>query len=360
VRTLYTLQGRTIAQQESTPGAIYGPQGRIFLLGDHLGSVSVVTDTNGQVVSRQDSTPWGEARGSDITQTTLNFTGQRKDGTGLLYYGARYYDPVLGRFVSPDSLGAKQPIPQSLNHYSYVLNNPLKFTDPTGHEERAEGGGCDVSGGRLDCQVADFQNASYEDRLAWLQAVSQKYKLNDWFNVFGDILKYFRDSPTFNQSAKMSLADAGVIWSLQEGVAAAQGLREAGNSAGRLWQTFIGDLRKWQNAGSDEESDLLWTLRREWGEAEQGGVDYGIALAENIPFANDSEKTLWDTFLFIGNQYRSSLRQGSPFIGNFWRASDPRRDGGNLYDSSDHGLFYNYALFVESEVYAGDCRGCAP
>jgi len=56
------------------------------------------------VVSRQDYTPWGEARGSDITQTTLDFTGQRKDGTGLLFYGARYYDPALGRFLSAASI----------------------------------------------------------------------------------------------------------------------------------------------------------------------------------------------------------------------------------------------------------------
>ncbi len=49
-------------------------------------------------------TPWGEARGGDITQTTLDFTGQRKDGTGRLYYGARYYDPQLGRFLGADSI----------------------------------------------------------------------------------------------------------------------------------------------------------------------------------------------------------------------------------------------------------------
>jgi len=53
---------RLIEQQESNPDAYYAPAGRIFLLGDHLGSVSVATDNNGQVVSRQDSTPWGEAR----------------------------------------------------------------------------------------------------------------------------------------------------------------------------------------------------------------------------------------------------------------------------------------------------------
>jgi len=40
----------------------------------------------------------------DVTQTTRDFTGQTKDDTGLLFYGARYYDPKLGRFLSPHSI----------------------------------------------------------------------------------------------------------------------------------------------------------------------------------------------------------------------------------------------------------------
>ena len=46
--------------------------------------------------------PWGKVRRGGISQTSLNYTGQRLDGTGLLYYHARYYDPVLGRFISAD------------------------------------------------------------------------------------------------------------------------------------------------------------------------------------------------------------------------------------------------------------------
>lgn len=98
---------------------------------------------------------------------SLNYTGQRLDSTGLLYYHARYYDPGLGRFVSPDTLvpgsggsaltvwpsaptaaarfqqGGKpkqgEPtaptLTQALNRYSYVRNNPLHTTNPSGHSE---------------------------------------------------------------------------------------------------------------------------------------------------------------------------------------------------------------------------------
>ena len=69
-----------------------------------------------------------------MSSTELNYTGQRKDaGTGLLFYNARYYDPVLARFMSSDTIAPNYSNPQTRNRYTYVLNNPLKYTDPTGH-----------------------------------------------------------------------------------------------------------------------------------------------------------------------------------------------------------------------------------
>jgi RHS repeat-associated protein len=78
---------------------------------------------------------FGECRFSTGTiPTDKLFTGQRLDSTGLYYYGARYYDPEIGRFISADIIVSNPANPQSLNRYSYCLNNPLKYVDPTGHE----------------------------------------------------------------------------------------------------------------------------------------------------------------------------------------------------------------------------------
>ena len=52
---------------------------------------------------------------------------------GLYYYGARWYDPTLGRFIQPDTIVPERGDPQGLNRYSYVNNNPVKYTDPSGH-----------------------------------------------------------------------------------------------------------------------------------------------------------------------------------------------------------------------------------
>jgi RHS repeat-associated protein len=97
--------------------------------------------------------PWGGTRyTSGTTPTARRFTGQIEDAAiGLYFYNARYYDPYLNRFISPDTIIPDPANPQSLNRYSYVLNNPLKYTDPTGHEydERLPGGGGGGLGGGL-------------------------------------------------------------------------------------------------------------------------------------------------------------------------------------------------------------------
>lgn len=64
---------------------------------------------------------------------------------GLYYYGARWYDASRGRFIQPDAIVPEPGNPQNLDRYAYALNNPVKYSDPTGHafEEGTGGGGVD-------------------------------------------------------------------------------------------------------------------------------------------------------------------------------------------------------------------------
>jgi RHS repeat-associated protein len=102
--------------------------------------------------------------------TDRKFTGQRLDQTGLYYYGARYYDANIGRFISPDSIVPDPSNPQSLNRYSYCLNNPLRFIDPSGHSpideiyrRIYEGGGGDGNGngGGSGTNGSDWSSESF-------------------------------------------------------------------------------------------------------------------------------------------------------------------------------------------------------
>ena len=102
---------------------------------DHLGSTSVVTDMFGDKVEDVAYYPFGETR-QDVGTTPLpnKYTGQELDyETGLYNFGARFYDPEVGRFITPDSVVPNPSNPQSLNRYAYALNNPMRFVDPTGH-----------------------------------------------------------------------------------------------------------------------------------------------------------------------------------------------------------------------------------
>ncbi|MSP13295.1 MAG: hypothetical protein EXR62_10110 [Chloroflexi bacterium] len=105
---------------------------------DHLNSVSLLVDSSGKVVTGtvQRFMPFGQERAGQLQSlpTDRNFTGQPLDSsTNLLYYRARYYDPALGRFTQADTIVPQPGNPQSLNRYSYVNNNPLRYNDPSGH-----------------------------------------------------------------------------------------------------------------------------------------------------------------------------------------------------------------------------------
>ena len=66
--------------------------------------------------------------------TTKRFTGQYHEvALGLYFYGARWYDPLLGRFTQADTIIPDPAAPQAFNRYAYTLNNPLRYTDSSGH-----------------------------------------------------------------------------------------------------------------------------------------------------------------------------------------------------------------------------------
>ena len=108
---------------------------KYFYHNDHLGSVNVVTDSNGAQVQLNEYGPWGGvSRSVGSVDPTHRFTGQELDPeTGLYYYGGRYYDPEISRFASPDPYVQSPDDPQNLDRYSYVLNNPVNLVDPSGH-----------------------------------------------------------------------------------------------------------------------------------------------------------------------------------------------------------------------------------
>ena len=91
---------------------------------DNLGSRRAITDSAGNVQEQFEYSIWGEVTSG--TASLASFTGKGYDGTGLVYFNARYYDPVLRRFLSED------PARKGTGWYTYCSNNPINRTDPTG------------------------------------------------------------------------------------------------------------------------------------------------------------------------------------------------------------------------------------
>lgn len=116
------------------------PEAIEYYATDALGSVRVVFTPTGQVLGRSDYLPFGETLNQSGTLPRQRFTGQERDGeAGLDYFNARDLQARTGRMNAPDPVfGDAMTTPQRWNRYSYVMNNPLRFTDPTGKEVQVE------------------------------------------------------------------------------------------------------------------------------------------------------------------------------------------------------------------------------
>ena len=119
-----------------------------YLLKDHLGSVAVITNALGGVDQELSYDAWGQRRNAatwgdltamarmsfDNSRTRRGFTGHEMvDAVGIIHMNGRIYDPNLGRFMQADPVIQFPDFSQSHNRYSYVLNNPLAYTDPSGY-----------------------------------------------------------------------------------------------------------------------------------------------------------------------------------------------------------------------------------
>ena len=106
-----------------------------FYHNDALGSVVAASDQSGQLLWRKEYAPFGQQLDSTAENEKLAYTGKEHDEvTGLTFFGARYYDPYLGRFMSIDPAGINPADPFTFNRYGYSNNNPYRFIDPDGRQ----------------------------------------------------------------------------------------------------------------------------------------------------------------------------------------------------------------------------------
>ncbi|MEN2416228.1 FG-GAP-like repeat-containing protein [Flavobacterium mesophilum] len=217
-------------------------QNYLYLHRDYQGSIMAITDANANIVEKRLFDAWGsilkvqDGNGnllSGLTVLDRGYTGhEHLQSVGLINMNARLYDPILHRFLQIDNYIQNPEDTQSYNQYGYVLNNPLKYTDPSGNICEGCGGMPGVDGGG---------GTEFDGKQFWRDTGMKEWWRNnvrmrsigsgfDWagqnFKSFGDnISSLFRKSIkspgtpfsfkganyTFNASRNLSMTGAGVL-----------------------------------------------------------------------------------------------------------------------------------------------------
>jgi len=139
---LYSFTGTTVTDYVFADGMLIAKSvltgSPSYYHADALGSVRLETNSNSHVgvVFSNGYQPYGQDNGPAQGSETYKFTGKPySSSTGLYYDFQRWYDNSTGRFITQDPLPGHLRVPQSLNSYAYVLNQPTRFTDPSGAGE---------------------------------------------------------------------------------------------------------------------------------------------------------------------------------------------------------------------------------
>jgi RHS repeat-associated protein len=221
-RKTYALGGQPVATRVSGD-PVSGKNGIFYMHSDHLGSNSVMSYGQGHASnlvgtavpnSRGRYFPYGGWRVTPTAGLTdqgytghkHNNLGSTADDLGLIFMQARYYLPSAGRFISADTIVPDPTNPQQFNRYTYVLNNPLRFTDPTGHcaQDDAE---CWQYLENEFCQIVDCNGGDWQN---WLFVSWWTYGVN------GERFYYFSSPWTKGELNVLSAAIRAVQLSLKE------------------------------------------------------------------------------------------------------------------------------------------------
>jgi len=292
---------------------------------DALGSTSLLTDANGDIVERYDYNPFGACVATDVNGGGLVgnpywFTGRRLNSeTGLYYYSARHYTTEMGRFLSPDPIGPRGDETNWGNAYAYGGNNPFSGWDPTGmgwfrdtfNSVRDFGAG--LVGGAVESVTFGFVESSTVGNALGADTASVSYKAGSLTGAIGTgIALNVATSGIFGAADATVSLTRGAI---QVGVGIANGSTESVLSGLTSigMELLPGAMPSGSSAGrglADVSDDAGSTIRNASG----SGTKIEPPVANRNKFGSKGKPDHQDKVSELGDKARSEAKSGEKVL----------------------------------------------
>jgi RHS repeat-associated protein len=239
----------------------------LYLMGDHLGSTSLVVNTSGAQVARRSYLLFGaQWAASGSLPTDFGFTGQREaDEIGLYYYVARWLDPEIGHFVQADTIVPGAGNPAAWNRYAYVGYNPVRYTDPSGNWPVGD----DIDIGLILDKIC--KSGDCPDDMEMPEDLPSEEDL-EGYPKFGN-----RSNPNSPHPNIPGLEDGDWEWGVWDGI---MGWKNKFDPYGVVWRF---DWDRLSNSGKEGEAphwhffsdpcNGAWPSNYQWG---RGGNDHAV------------------------------------------------------------------------------------
>jgi RHS repeat-associated protein len=241
---------------------------------DALGSPVVVTDANRTVLERSEYEPYGKVTSPASPQDGPGYTGHVYDAaTGLVQMQQRYFDPILGRFLSVDPITAHASPGANFNRYWYANNNPYRFTDPDGRRACGKNTTCQLSqgaqGGTIQVGPPTMRSGDNAPRTAGSAASGNRQSEHS-----SEKIKTKRDSEQSDLTGTAGVTPGVNVFLLLGGISANAGGVAGTDGRACFVMTLCGQFGFGLYGGA--EASVPLGLSREGTDA-VGGWDVGLA-----------------------------------------------------------------------------------
>lgn len=227
----------------------------LYLHRDYQGSILAITDANANIVEKRLFDAWGsivkvqDGAGNTLAGLTVldrGYTGhEHLQSVGLINMNARLYDPMLHRFLQVDNYIQDPTNTQNYNQYGYVLNNPLKYTDPSGNKAQGNGKDC------VDCGPSETNQTLIGNGLKFIKDNWDNWGIKDWAKKNLNFKKWFggggKSSEPVNRSSYANIqmptqhSSLGFNWTyLSQGKPVEKFIYTIANGINTTGQYFMG------------------------------------------------------------------------------------------------------------------------